>query len=164
MLISGVGVVVSEIVLFFIFCVFIFYICIWFLDVLFVSRIDEKYKTSNLKEQEILAIKQEILSKMKNEKLYRNEAFKVNDLAKSIGKPTHYISQTLNKEMHQNFYELVNSFRVEEVKDRLKKGDASKISIQAIGEECGFSNKTSFYRAFKKITNMTPNQYLKQNR
>lgn len=42
-------------------------------------------------------------------------------------------------------------------------GEAARISIQAIGEECGFNNKTSFYRAFKKIENTTPYNYLRQN-
>jgi hypothetical protein len=43
----------------------------------------------------------------------------------------------------------------------LENGLSDKLSIQAIGEECGFSNKTSFYRAFKKFTSTTPNEYLK---
>ena len=32
----------------------------------------------------------------------------------------------------------------------------------SIAEQCGFKSKSSFYGAFKKIMNTTPNEYIKR--
>jgi AraC-like DNA-binding protein len=61
--------------------------------------------------------------------------------------------------MQTNFYQLINSYRIARSKELLKTDRLEQVSIQGIGFDCGFSNKTSFYRAFKKFTGMTPAEY-----
>ncbi|MCB0580714.1 MAG: helix-turn-helix domain-containing protein, partial [Phaeodactylibacter sp.] len=37
-------------------------------------------------------------------------------------------------------------------------------SILAIGLECGFANKTTFNRTFKKMTGLTPSEYMAEEK
>ena len=43
--------------------------------------------------------------------------------------------------------------------DIIDKSDFSTYTIVAIGLECGFNSKSTFYTAFKKFTNVTPSEF-----
>ncbi len=51
--------------------------------------------------------------------------------------------------------------RIEDAKQMLNNRMFNNYTIVAIGLEAGFNSKASFYRAFKKFTNKTPNDYKK---
>ncbi len=98
---------------------------------------------------------------MAEKKLYLDPLLSINKLSTESGIPTYRISKILNADLSQSFYDFVNNYRVEEVKRRLKNGDSKNLSILGIAQESGFNSKASFNRVFKKITNQTPSQYLK---
>jgi AraC-like DNA-binding protein len=60
-----------------------------------------------------------------------------------------------------NFYDLINSFRVEEFKSRLQSAEKDKMSLLGHAYESGFNSKSTFNHVFKKITQQTPSQYFK---
>jgi AraC-like DNA-binding protein len=64
--------------------------------------------------------------------------------------------------LHQNFFQFVNSYRVEEAKKLLRDPASSHINIAEIGFRAGFSSAASFNALFKKFTHTTPSQYQKQ--
>ncbi|NNF21632.1 MAG: helix-turn-helix transcriptional regulator [Saprospiraceae bacterium] len=98
---------------------------------------------------------------IKKEKPYLDPLLSISSLAEKSGIPQYKISVVLNKVLKQRFYDYINSYRVELVKERLKKGDTEKFSILGIALDSGFNSKASFNRVFKKKTGMTPSQYLK---
>jgi AraC-like DNA-binding protein len=59
----------------------------------------------------------------------------------------------------KNFYQFVNEYRVEAVKKMLANPRRKNISIEAIGFDCGFNSKSTFFSVFKSITGMTPAQF-----
>jgi AraC-like DNA-binding protein len=71
------------------------------------------------------------------------------------------LSQIINEYYQQNFFDFVNSYRIEAVKSKLQKPDYDAYSLLAIAYECGFGSKSSFNRIFKNITGQTPTQYKK---
>lgn len=96
------------------------------------------------------------------EKIFKKDDITLRSLSEDLSIPPHQLSWVLNKKMNITFSELVNSYRVKEVKERLASpGDADK-TILDIAYEAGFSTKTSFNRVFLKLTGKTPSQYRKQ--
>lgn len=119
-----------------------------------------KYKTSPLSNEHMQAHQTALLQLMNHEHLYLEANLKISDLAARLNIPSHHLSQLLNEGMDTNFYDFVNRYRVEAVKQRLKDAKYRHYSILAIGLECGFTNKTTFNRTFKKLTGMTPSEFL----
>jgi ligand-binding sensor domain-containing protein/AraC-like DNA-binding protein len=117
--------------------------------------------TLKITEQKRNEIKEKLLAYMSEEKPFLNAELRQADLASAIGYSIHELSQVLNVQLSQNLSDFVNSYRVEEVKIRMQTEDAKKYTLTAIAMQCGFSAKSSFLRAFKKATNMTPSEYFK---
>ncbi len=161
-LLSGASAITAEIVLSALMSITILLLGYWIVDIKQVLPVLEgtKYKTSPLSNAQAKQIKKAIESFFEEEASYINPNLKVADVANAIDVPSHHISQVLSEQMQVNFYEMVNRHRISKAKEMLRSGALDKLSVQAIGEECGFSSKTSFYRAFKKITHMTPTAFL----
>ncbi len=70
------------------------------------------------------------------------------------------LSEVLNSELNQNFFDYVNKYRIEEFKIRCLSKDNKHLSIMGIAYECGFNSKASFYRAFKKFEGIPPTAYI----
>jgi len=115
-------------------------------------------KISESKSKEIRC---KLISYMSEKKPFLNTNLKQADVARALGYSVNEISQILNTQVHQNFSDFINSYRVEEVKERIASGIYSKYTVSAIAEQCGFNSKTTFYRAFKKLMEVSPSEYFK---
>ena len=72
----------------------------------------------------------------------------------------HLISKAINLCAEMHFFDYVNSFRINEAKELLSDVNLTKkYTIEALSTQCGFSNKTSFNKAFKKFTGETPSSF-----
>jgi len=122
----------------------------------------EKYEKSNLTEDDIIKFKERLLDVLKTKKLYLKSDLTLANLSEELGISNHNLSEVINKSFNKNFYDLINSYRVEEVKEIIKNPDFSHYSLLAIAFEAGFSSKSSFNTIFKKLTNTTPSEFRKQ--
>ncbi|HEY6913600.1 MAG TPA: helix-turn-helix domain-containing protein [Paludibacter sp.] len=113
------------------------------------------YKNSNLSADTKRAIKQKVMDYFETEKAYLNPALSMSVLSAALKIPKYQITEVLNTEIGNNFFQFVNHYRVEAVKEMLS-DPRNKYSIEAIGYDCGFSSKSSFYTVFKEITGETP--------
>jgi AraC-like DNA-binding protein len=89
---------------------------------------------------------------------YVNPNLSLDDTAIFLEISSNYLSQIINSK-NIKFNDYLNSIRVEKVKTMLKDESFSKYTITAIGLEAGFNSNASFYRAFKKNTNVSPSDY-----
>jgi len=105
-----------------------------------------------------------MLNLIEKEKLFTNPEFDLSMLAEKCELSANYLSQIINKKSGQNFYSLINQYRLEEAKKILLNPDFSHYSILSIGMQAGFKSKSSFYKVFKEKTGMTPSQFLKENK
>lgn len=98
--------------------------------------------------------------------LYTTGAYLRNDLSlailsKEIGIPQKTLSRSINAYRKCNFFELINTMRIEEAKRRLLSLETSGYKIDSIYEECGFRTRSTFFLAFKKVEGQSPAQWLK---
>ena len=78
-----------------------------------------------------------------------------------MGTSERKLSAFFKEVLDSNFYDAINAYRVEEAKHILKSEALKNHSITGIAHSCGFSSKSSFYRIFKKSTNLSPLAYVK---
>ena len=119
-----------------------------------------KYKTSALGKKEIHLHQKQLLELLQKDKPWLQADLKIANLAIMLNLPSHQLSQVLSEGMSTNFFDLINQYRIEEIKNRLVHPDYSHYSILAIGLDCGFNNKATFNRVFKKMTGMTPSGFV----
>lgn len=100
---------------------------------------------------------------MKLEKPYLNPDLDLAGLAKLLQMKPKQVSLKINQNFPNNFYELINTYRVEEFKLRLKSLDHEKLTLIGLAYECGFNSKSTFNHIFKKMTSLTPSEYLKKS-
>ena len=61
-----------------------------------------------------------------------------------------------------NFNDYINAHRVEAVKEAIRNGSSKELTLLAIALDCGFNSKTTFNRAFKKHSGISPKSFLQQ--
>ena len=123
----------------------------------------KKYKQVLLDTNEIKKYSKELEQIMMDYKLYLNPDLSLKDLASYLELPTNYVSQLLNQGFDKNFSEYINTFRVNEFKERILLKENKGLTIMAVAYDSGFNSKTVFNTFFKKIEGITPNTYLKNN-
>jgi AraC-like DNA-binding protein len=106
-------------------------------------------------------IKQKLFSYFLKEKPYLNPELNMTLLSEKLSIPKHHLTDVLNSTIGKNFFQFVNEYRVEAVKKELS-NPKSHYSIEAIGFECGFNSKSTFFSVFKSMTGQTPMEYKKQ--
>lgn len=119
------------------------------------------YERSALTPMQAQDYHQNLTKLMEEEKPYLNGELTAQNLASKLGISTNYLSQILNQNQQQNFFDFINAYRVEEVKSRVASPRYQNYTLLAIALESGFNSKTSFNTVFKKNTGMTPSQYHK---
>lgn len=93
------------------------------------------------------------------EKLYLDPELGLNGLAQRLNVTPNHLSMLLNDHIGKNFHDYVNSYRIEEVKQRLLDPIYNNLTISSIGGDCGFNSKSAFNRIFKNSTGKTPSEY-----
>ena len=124
------------------------------------EELQTPYRNSTLPEETKQIIRKNILLYFENEKAYLNPDLSMNVLSENLKIPKYQITEVLNTTIGMNFFQFVNHYRVEAVKKMLA-DKKNKFSIEAIGYECGFTSKSSFYTEFKNMTGKTPVSYRK---
>lgn len=90
---------------------------------------------------------------------YLDPNFQLELLAAEVAMSPSHLSKLINAYSDSNFSDFINSFRVSRSKILLKDLTFSNYTIVAIGLECGFNSRSTFYSAFKKFTTQTPSEF-----
>ena len=121
-----------------------------------------KYERTGLSTSYSLELKNQLETLMETEKPYLDSDMRLDDLAQILDVPRHHASQVINEHFEMNFFDFVNGYRVKEAELALKGLNGVK-TIQKVAYQSGFNNRTSFYKAFKKIHGITPKEYRELN-
>lgn len=106
------------------------------------------------------AVRERLRRALEDEQLFLNPTLTLAELSAHTGLPTRLISFTVNNGFGQSFSDLVNGYRVAEVKRRLANpADVARLTLLGIAFESGFNSKTTFNRIFKQLTGVAPSDY-----
>jgi AraC-like DNA-binding protein len=120
---------------------------------------DEQARTKAPFEPDPLVLEQ-ITRAMEQDRLYLNPTLTLVELAKALKLNPKTVSRNINAGFDKSFNDLVNEYRVAEVKRRLKSPDVDRMTILGIAYESGFNSKTTFNRIFKQVTGNAPTEFI----
>ena len=107
-------------------------------------------------------LKDKLARLMEAERLYLDNELSLPQLAKEMSISSHDLSYVLNEGFGVNFFQFVNTYRVEEAKQLMLSGKYKHLNILGIAYNAGFNSKTTFNTAFKKQTGLSPSEFISQ--
>lgn len=122
----------------------------------------QRYNNSGLKDHDAARILSDLRRLMNDEKLYLEPNLTMEGLAKQLSCSKHHLSQVLNNQLRQTFYDYVNSCRIDAAKQLLSDPAKDNYKIAAIAYDSGFNSLSTFNDVFKKITGTTPSRFRTQ--
>lgn len=121
----------------------------------------EPAKTDSVKEKIKDSQVKMLVDYMEQEKPYLSAALTLDKLATQVKLPSRVLSQIINRQFDCNFFEFVNSYRVEEAKRLLADSANADKNMLNIMYDVGFNSKATFNTLFKKKVGVTPTEYRK---
>lgn len=126
------------------------------------SQHKRKYAKSGLNEESAKELHLRLTHLMVVERLFTEPELTLTDLSSRLGVHSNYLSQVINEMEGVNFYDYINALRVNEFKKLVLLPENQKYTLLALAFECGFNSKSAFNRFFKKATDLSPSDYVKQ--
>lgn len=118
-----------------------------------------RYERSGLGPNEAVELKRSLLTVMTADRPYRDPDLTLANLAERLDTTPHKLSEVLNSELSQTFYDFVNGYRIDEVRRRLGDDQSKHLTVLALAMDAGFASKSTFNQVFKKHTGQTPSKY-----
>lgn len=119
-----------------------------------------KYRKSGLSEDTAILLHSQLVTLMETDKVFRDSELSLANLAERLDVPANYLSQVINEKEGKNFYDYINSLRVQEFIQLSQHPESRKLTLFAVAQSCGFNSKSSFNRYFKKATGLSPSEYV----
>ncbi len=121
-----------------------------------------KYHHSKLSRQEAKSIRNRLLTHLEKNKPFLNESLTIKELSAQLNiKRSQTLSEVINQDIGECFYDLINCYRAKEAKSYIEQ--SAKFSTMAeLAFAVGFNSVATFNRQFKKLTGFSPKQYQKK--
>ncbi len=123
-----------------------------------MKPISQKSRLSQHKKREIFNCIHKLMS---SNRPYLDSDITIDKFAKRINTNRQYLSIVINEFYSKNFSNFINEFRINDAIEIIKLDENMKYTIEGISGSVGFSNRTSFIKSFKLVTNMTPSEFRK---
>jgi AraC-like DNA-binding protein len=127
------------------------------------NLVREKYSKSGLSMSNAKIIQEKLLDLMEKDAPYADSNLTLSSLSRKLNVTPHNLSQVFNIHLGQNFFDLINQYRIEKVKKDIINPDKKNLTLLALAFEAGFNSKAAFNIIFKKYTGMTPTEFRKRN-
>jgi AraC-like DNA-binding protein len=122
------------------------------------NELQPKYEKSGLKPAAARALYENLVGHVDKEQAHLDPDLSLNSLARDLGHSSNHVSQVINEFDQCNFRDFINARRVAEA-CRLLQGSPETNLLQ-LAMDVGFNSKSSFNRAFRKFSGVTPSEYL----
>jgi len=121
-----------------------------------------KYKNTGISSDVCKTVVKKLTELFEKDKIFKNNTLSLTKLAKMLETTTHQLSQAINSEKHQTYFELLTNYRIQEAKLLILKNEKYE-KIENIAYDVGYNSISAFNTAFKKITGQTPTKFRNAN-
>lgn len=116
------------------------------------------YNNTCLSDDILVAYEQKLDEYMEAHSPWKDQDLKLGRLAENLNMQRHHLTQVLNVRKKKNFNYYINEMRVNHV-CKLMQNKKEGVSVEDVGYMSGFNSKSTYYRWFREIKQMTPAQY-----
>lgn len=103
------------------------------------------------------------LETFEKSRLFLEKGLTRNALAHTLETNESYLSKVINKYKGNNFNGYLSQLRIRYITEMLKENSQYRhYSLEALAEECGFSDRTKFSKAFTEINGIAPSEFIHQ--
>ena len=122
-----------------------------------------KYAKSALSESQAATFADRLQKLMDNEELFLDSDLSLAALASRLSISTNHLSQVLNQNLGETFYDYVNRQRIAYASELLLAENGNYV-VEEIAFKSGFNSKSAFNTAFRKHTGTTPSNFRKTHK
>jgi AraC-like DNA-binding protein len=126
-----------------------------------VENQPKKYEKSTLTDNLQNELLKRILTIMEDTSIICDTEFTMDRLSELAQSNPTYVSQVINSTLQKNFRSLLNSYRIREAQRLFSESEAI-YTIEFVAAQVGFKSQNAFRKAFKEVTGMNPNFYVKE--
>ncbi|GAB2526745.1 helix-turn-helix domain-containing protein [Microbulbifer agarilyticus] len=105
---------------------------------------------------------EKVRNAMESDNIYLKKNLNLEQFSERIELPAKEVSAVINKHFGTNFFEYVNSYRVEAAKSLLADPNKADMTVLDVLLESGFNSKSAFHRFFSRLVGMSPTEFRKQ--
>ena len=118
--------------------------------------IKEKYRHSKLTGMDREALCEHLERLLKEERIYAREGLTLTETARLMDLSPHQLSELVNVSYSRSFKAYLNEYRVDVAREMLLR--QPERDVTTIAFDAGFQSLSSFYRAFKLVHGVSPNE------
>ena len=107
--------------------------------------------------------KEKVEKLMLVDQMYKNPELVISDLSNKLGTHSKKVSQVINQGLNLNFNDFVNLYRIKALMQKLEEREHDIQTLLSLAFECGFNSKSTFNRAFKRYTTLSPKEYIQKH-
>jgi AraC-like DNA-binding protein len=124
-----------------------------------ITKVLQKHEPTKEEENKLNEVFQLIKFEMEKKMLFLTEGYSINDFSSDIDIPVYQISKCLNTIKGIGFVDFINQRRIQYCVGKFEQGEWQNFTLEAVARECGFTNRNSFTKSFKKFMNCSPSEY-----
>ena len=108
-----------------------------------------------------LNLMEQISALIEEKELYRRKNLRITDVASELATNKTYVSIILNNLSGESFTTMITRYRVMYAQKLLR--EKPDMMLDEVADQSGFSSRTTFFRNFKVVTGMTPQEWKNKN-
>jgi AraC-like DNA-binding protein/CRP-like cAMP-binding protein len=125
-----------------------------------LARIRKQHAQSLKKDEETEKLCKQLEDYILQHKPYQQKDLKLSLLAQAIDITPHKLSFLLNNHYKLNFGDFINTYRINSIKEQMTlPQNLQHFTIESMAYEAGFSSRSAFYNAFKKLMGTSPVEF-----
>lgn len=121
----------------------------------------ESKRLNYIPQKKLQTINDLMINYLEKNQSYLNKGFTTRHLAAEMNIQPYLLSAAINQFHQTNINDFLNSYRILHAKKLIENGQGRLLTLEALAEQCGFSNRNSFTTAFKKHVGLTPSAFIK---